>query len=147
MFLIEIIEPTWAVLSTRTKLSLTDLPNNKTPTPAYQEKFKEVVENKYKGWKHIYRRFHMRNSSGSGSYHWELHRIWFTTKIKLYIHIRCSWNTPNSEYNICNKRKWRIYIQWGETSIWIPVKINLRLFLGRKTMHKSHNLFIMNCWT
>ena len=35
-------------------MSLTDLPKDKTPTKAYQKRFTEVVENKYKGWNHIY---------------------------------------------------------------------------------------------
>ena len=51
---LEIKEPTWALPCTRINFSLTDLPRDKTPTVAYQERFKEVVENKYKGWKHIY---------------------------------------------------------------------------------------------
>ena len=35
-------------------MSLTDLPKYRSPTKAYQKRFKEVIENKYKGWKHIY---------------------------------------------------------------------------------------------
>ena len=35
-------------------MSLTGLPKNKTPTKAYEKRFKEVVENNYKGWNHIY---------------------------------------------------------------------------------------------
>ena len=35
-------------------MSLTDLPKDKTPTMVYQKRFNVVVENKYKGWKHIY---------------------------------------------------------------------------------------------
>ena len=51
---LDIKEPTWGLPSTRLNLSLTDLPKEKTPTMAYQKRFKEVVENKYKGWNHIY---------------------------------------------------------------------------------------------
>ena len=47
-------EHTWGLPSTRMNLSLTDLPRENTPTMAYQKRFKEVVKNKYKGWKHIY---------------------------------------------------------------------------------------------
>ena len=47
-------EPTLKLSSTRINLSLTDLRKTKTLIIAYQKKFKEVVENKYKGWKHIY---------------------------------------------------------------------------------------------
>ena len=53
-FRLEIKEPIWGLPSTRINVSLTDLLKNKTPTMAYQKRFKEVVENKYKGWKHIY---------------------------------------------------------------------------------------------
>ena len=35
-------------------MSLTDLRKDKTPTMAYNKRFKEVIENKYKGGKHIY---------------------------------------------------------------------------------------------
>ena len=35
-------------------MSLTDLPKDKTPTKAYQNIIREVVENKYKEWNHIY---------------------------------------------------------------------------------------------
>ena len=35
-------------------LSLTHLPKEKTPTVAYEKRFKEVVENKYTGWNHLY---------------------------------------------------------------------------------------------
>ena len=35
-------------------MSLIDLPKDKTSTKAYQKRFKEVVENKYKGWNHMY---------------------------------------------------------------------------------------------
>ena len=35
-------------------------------------------------------------------------------------------------------------IKGGETSIWTAVKINLSLFVGRKTVHKVKNLFIKN---
>ena len=47
-------EPTWGLPSTRINLSLTDLPKDKTPTKAHQKSFKEVVENKYKGWNPTY---------------------------------------------------------------------------------------------
>ena len=51
---LEIKESTWGLPCTRINLSLTDLPKEKTPTMAYQKRFKEVVENKYKEWNHIY---------------------------------------------------------------------------------------------
>ena len=51
---LEIKEPTWGLPNTRKNLSLTDLPKEKTPTMAYQKRFKEDVENEYKGWNHIY---------------------------------------------------------------------------------------------
>ena len=47
-------KPTLGLPSTRMSLSINDLPNDKTPPLAYQKRFKEVVENKYRGWKHIY---------------------------------------------------------------------------------------------
>ena len=50
---LEMREPTWGLLSTRTNMSLADPPKVKTTTIAYQKRFKEVVENKYKGWKNI----------------------------------------------------------------------------------------------
>ena len=40
--------------STRIDLFLTDLPRDETTTKAYQKRFKEVFEKKYKGWKHIF---------------------------------------------------------------------------------------------
>ena len=43
-FRLGIKEPTWGLPSTRLNLSLTDLPKDKTPTKAYQKRFKEVVE-------------------------------------------------------------------------------------------------------
>ena len=46
--------PNWGLPSTRLSLTLTDLPKKKTPTMACQARFKEVVENKYQGWNHIY---------------------------------------------------------------------------------------------
>ena len=51
--LLEINEPTWGLPSARMNLSLTDLPKEKKPTMAYQKRFIEVVENKYKGLIHI----------------------------------------------------------------------------------------------
>ena len=51
---LEIKEPTYVLPSTRINLSLFDLPKDKTPTMAYQKRFEEVVENKYKGLKYIY---------------------------------------------------------------------------------------------
>ena len=51
---LDIKEPTWGLTRTRLNLSLTELPKEKTPTMAYQKRFEEVVENKYKGWNHIY---------------------------------------------------------------------------------------------
>ena len=53
-FRLEIKEPTLGLASTRINLSLTDLSKEKTPTMANQKRFKEVVENKQKGWNHIY---------------------------------------------------------------------------------------------
>ena len=35
-------------------MSLTDLPKDKTLTLAYQKRFKDVVDNYYRGWNHIY---------------------------------------------------------------------------------------------
>ena len=51
---LEIKEPSWELPCTRIKSSLTNLPKEKTPTMAYLMRFKEVVENKFKGWKHVY---------------------------------------------------------------------------------------------
>ena len=51
---LEIKEPTWGLPTTRKNLSLTDRLKEKTPTRANLKRFKEVVENKYKGWKNIY---------------------------------------------------------------------------------------------
>ena len=51
---LEIKKPTLGLPSTRKNLSLTHLPKEKTPTIAYQKRFKEVVENKYNVWNHIY---------------------------------------------------------------------------------------------
>ena len=51
---LETKEPSWRLRSTRINLSLTNLPKEKTPTMGYQKRFKEVIENKYKGWNHVY---------------------------------------------------------------------------------------------
>ena len=53
-FRLGIKEPTWRLPSNRINLSLSDLPKEKTPTSAYQKRFKEVVENKFKGLNHIF---------------------------------------------------------------------------------------------
>ena len=42
---LQIREPTWGLPSTRSNLSLTDIPRKKTPTMAYQKIIKEVVDN------------------------------------------------------------------------------------------------------
>ena len=51
---LEINVPTWRLPSSWINFSLTDFPKDKTQTMAYQKRFDEVVEKKYRGWKHIY---------------------------------------------------------------------------------------------
>ena len=54
-FRLKIKEYTLGLPSTRINLPLTVLLKNKTPTKTYQSGFKTVFEEKYKGWKHIFR--------------------------------------------------------------------------------------------
>lgn len=47
-------EPTWSLPRTKINLDLTDLPKESTPLRVYQQKFREIKELNYKGYKHIY---------------------------------------------------------------------------------------------
>ena len=47
-------KPTRAFSNTRLKISSMDLPKNKTSTQFFQQRFKEVIEKKYKGGNHAY---------------------------------------------------------------------------------------------
>ena len=51
---LDINEPSWELPSTRINLSPSYLPKDKTSTLACQKRLEEVIEHKYKWWKHMY---------------------------------------------------------------------------------------------
>ena len=91
-------------------------------TIAYQKRFKEVVENKYKGWKHINtdestNKFGVGAAANTGKRRESASLTKFSsisTAVK-----KCS--TPSSENNLCNKKKELHYIHRLEN---LPISIS-----------------------
>jgi len=52
--LLKIKEPTWSISEPKVNLNLTKFPKDLTPNIIYQEKFREILEEKYSQWTYLY---------------------------------------------------------------------------------------------